>query len=155
MRIGYIGGPQHLPSARNRKGAFQDAAVRLGVGGSPTLDSDFSVKGGYAAANQMLREHQPTAIVCGNDLTAIGVLHCAYDRGVRVPGQLSITGFDDIMLAEYTQPALTTVAVPRSQIGEMAFDALWDMISQPEREGTETRITPELVVRGSASAVTR
>ena len=152
-RIGYIGGPVHLHSAQRRKQAFLDGAVRLGIEPAGTMDADFTVTSGYAACRQLLAENAPTAIVAGNDLTAIGVLHCAYDRGLRVPGDLSVVGFDDILFAEYTQPALTTVAVPRTEIGEVAFQALWTMMSDPDHAGREYRVGTRLVARQSARAV--
>jgi DNA-binding LacI/PurR family transcriptional regulator len=152
-KVAFVGGPPHLQSARNRKRAFSDASARLGVAGARLVDSDFSVRGGYAAACTLLDQDPPTAIICGNDLVAIGVLHCAYDKKIRVPEELSVVGFDDITFAEYMQPALTTVSVPRKQIGEMAFEALWTMISDPEHAGTETRIPTKLTVRGSAASV--
>ncbi len=152
-RIAYVGGPQNLQSARNRKRAFFNAASQTET--PMAEESDFSTRGGYAAAQRILDEYKPSAILCGNDLTAIGVLHCAFDRKIRVPDELSVIGFDDITFAEYTQPALTTVSVPRRQVGEMAFSELWRMISQPDHCGTEIRIPTSLVIRGSVSAVSR
>ena len=111
------------------------------------MDGDFTVRGGYMACEEMLRESPPTAILAGNDLTAIGVLHRAYDGGLRLPGDLSMVGFDDILFAEYTQPALTTVAVPRNEIGKVAFQALWEMINDPGHAGREFRVGTKLVVR--------
>jgi LacI family transcriptional regulator len=134
-----------------RKSAFIEAAKSRGLAADRTVDSDFSVKGAYSAAFSLLVSDPPSAIVCGNDLTAIGVLHCAYDNRVRVPDQLSVVGFDDITFAEYTQPALTTIAVPRRQIGEVAFGALWSMMSEPEHGGQEYRISTSLTVRQSAT----
>ena len=87
----------------------------------------------------------------GNDLTAIGALHCAYDAGVRVPQDLSVVGFDDIRLAEYTQPALTTVAVPRRELGKLGFETLWSMIADPELAGRELRVPTQLLIRQSAA----
>ncbi len=148
-RIGYIGGPPKLMSIQRRKQAFIDNAIRLGLDPGRVIDSDFSVKGGYFACSKLLHTHLPTAIVAGNDLTAIGVLHRAYDGGLQVPQDLSVVGFDDILFAEYTQPALTTVAVPRSEIGKTAFEALWTMLSDPELKGREHRLGTRLVVRQS------
>ena len=139
-KIAYIGGPVHMHSAQRRKCAFMEGARKLGLEASQIIDSDFSVKGGYFACSKLLNGQMPTAVVAGNDLTAIGVLHRAYDGGVRVPEELSVVGFDDILFAEYTQPALTTVAVPRSEIGKVAFQALWKMISDPELAGREFRV---------------
>ena len=112
-RISYIGGPPGLLSIARRKEAFLQSAIKLGVEIASIVDSDFTVKGAYQACAKVLEGKRPTAIMTGNDLTAIGVLHRAYDTGLHVPEELSVVGFDDILLAEYTQPALTTVAVPR------------------------------------------
>jgi LacI family transcriptional regulator len=148
-RIGYIGGPPKLMSIQRRKQAFIDNALRLGLDPSRMIDADFSVQGGYFACSRLLKSNPPTAIVAGNDLTAIGVLHRAYDGGLQVPQDLSVVGFDDILFAEYTQPALTTIAVPRSEIGKTAFEALWAMLSDPELKGREYRLGTRLIVRQS------
>jgi LacI family transcriptional regulator len=149
QRIAYIGGPVHLPSVARRKRAFLESALQLGIEPCRQIDSDFTVKGGYAACTALLRSERPTAIVTGNDLTAIGVMHSAWDAGLRVPENLSVVGFDDILFSEYTQPALTTVAVPRKEIGAVAFQALWAMINDPEHAGREYRVETRLVRRHS------
>ncbi len=153
-RIAYIGGPILLKSAQRRKRAFLETATRLGVTGAQTIDADFTVKGGYFACSKLLAGRVPTAILAGNDLTAIGILHRAYDGGLRVPDDLSVVGFDDILFAEYTQPALTTVSVPRNEIGKVAFQALWGMMSDIEQAGREFRVPTNLVIRQSATPPT-
>ncbi len=151
-RIGYIGGPPKLHSIHRRKQSFRDNALRLGLQTDKMVDSDFTVKGAYGACKDLLSGPTlPTAIMAGNDLTAIGILHCAYDAGLRVPEDLSVVGFDDILFAEYTQPALTTVAVPRAEIGKTAFEALWTMLGDPELKGREYRIDTHLVRRQSTA----
>ncbi|MGH9656002.1 MAG: LacI family DNA-binding transcriptional regulator [Bryobacteraceae bacterium] len=152
-RVGYVGGPAHLPSARRRKKAFAETAARLGMNPEWSVDSDFTVKGAYLASWKLLGGCNPTAILAGNDLTAIGVLHRAYQCGKRVPEDLSVIGFDDISFAEYTQPALTTIAVPRHEIGRVAFEALWTMMADPELAGREFRMEPRLVIRQSCRAL--
>jgi LacI family transcriptional regulator len=149
-RIAYIGGPLSLHSAERRKKAYLETAAELGLDPDYAIDADFTVKGGYDACAKLLSERSPTAIMAGNDLTAIGVLHRAYDAGLRVPEDLSVVGFDDISMAEFTQPALTTLAVPRTEIGKVAFEALWAMLSDPGAEGREFRLGAHLVVRQSA-----
>ncbi len=152
--IGYIGGPLQLPSAQLRRRAFMESAVSKGIAPARVIDSDFTVRGGYQACAEMLGQGRPTAIMAGNDLSAIGVLHCAYDAGLRVPEELSVVGFDDIVFAEYTQPALTTVAVPRIEIGQAAFRALWQMTNDPDQAGRESRVGTKLVVRQTTRALT-
>ncbi len=150
-QIAYIGGPPHLHSAQQRKKAFLERAGQMGIDSSMISDADFTVKGGYFATAKLLNGRNPTAILCGNDLTAIGVLHRAYDGGLRVPQDLSVVGFDDILIAEYAQPALTTVSVPRSEIGKTAFQALWNMMREPEAGGREYRVGTRLVARESSA----
>ena len=152
-RIAYIGGPLHLTSAQRRKNAFLESAIQMGLEAPATIDADFTVKGGYFACSKLLTGPTPTAIVAGNDLTAIGVLHRAYDGGLRVPEDLSVVGFDDILFAEYTQPALTTVSVPRIEIGRVAFQALWTMMADPSRTGREYRVGTKLITRQTTAVV--
>jgi LacI family transcriptional regulator len=154
-RIGYIGGPGKLHSVLRRKNSFIANAKRLGIDSGILEDSDFSVKGGYLACSKLLDGGQkPTAIVAGNDLTAIGILHYAYDSHLRVPDDLSVVGFDDILFAAYTQPALTTVAVPRAEVGKTAFEALWAMLADSELKGREYKLATHLVIRESTAKPT-
>jgi LacI family transcriptional regulator len=150
-RIGYIGGPTSLHSAQQRKRAFTERAGQMGLEIDRIIDSDFTVQGGYFACSRLLSAGAPTAIIAANDLMAIGVLHRAYDGGLRVPENLSVVGFDDILFAEYTQPALTTVAVPRVEIGKVAFQALWKLVSEASQSGEEFRVNTRLVVRQSTA----
>jgi DNA-binding LacI/PurR family transcriptional regulator len=101
------------------------------------------------ACSKLLSRFSPTAIVAVNDVTAAGALHCASDRGVRIPHDLSIVGFDDIPLAEFAQPALTTVNIPRDTIGRLAFQALQELLRNPAQRGKEYTVTPRLVIRES------
>ena len=145
-KVGFIGGPADGAAARLRKEAFVDAARRAGME-TGTVDCDFTVQGGYFSCGKLLAACDPTAVIAANDLMAIGAMHCAYDRQVSVPAALSIIGFDDITFAQFTQPALTTVAVPRASIGNLAFESLWTLIHDPGRPGKEYQISPSLVVR--------
>jgi DNA-binding LacI/PurR family transcriptional regulator len=146
--IGFIGGPQELKSAQIRKQVFLEQVPDSRP--QNILDADFTVKGGYFACSKLLSRTPPTAILAANDVMAIGAAHCAYDRGISIPGQLSIVGFDDIPFAEVTQPPLTTVAIPRRKVGEVAFQALSEMMTAAkDRSGREFGLGTHLVVRGS------
>ncbi len=149
-RIGYIGGPLHLRTAQRRRQAFLDVAAGNDID-SRIVDSDFNVQGGYYGASRLFLSFSPTAIVAGNDMCAIGVMHWAFDRGIRVPTQLSIVGYDDISFAPYTQPPLTTVSLPRAELGRAAFQALQDITESKDRMGREYPIRPSLVVRQSTA----
>jgi DNA-binding LacI/PurR family transcriptional regulator len=95
----------------------------------------------------------PTAIICVNDFMAVGVLRELRDQGLRVPQDISVTGFDNIRLSEFCSPALTTAHIPREHIGQAIFDSL---VPDPEKEpvvGREILIDPELVLRDSTASV--
>jgi DNA-binding LacI/PurR family transcriptional regulator len=147
--IGFIGGSPDLRSAQIRKRAFLEALPESSA--QHVVDADFSVRGGYFACSRLLSRRPPSAIIAANDLMAIGALHCAHDRGVEVPSQLSIIGFDDIAFAEVTWPPLTTVAIPRRRIGEVAFQALSEMIR--DEQGKEYELDTHLIVRESTGPV--
>src|SRR5207302_4208660 len=115
---------------QRRKSAFLEGIEANGLAGR-TVDSDFSVHGGYHSCSQLLASYDCTAVIAANDLMAIGALHLASDRQIAVPARLSIIGFDDITFAQFTQPALTTVAVPRAGIGRVAFDSLSALMKTP------------------------
>jgi LacI family transcriptional regulator len=148
-RIGFIGGKPKLHSACRRKAAFAAQAAVHPELETRMCDADFTVQGGYFACARLVNGWTPTAIVAANDLMAIGAMHCCWDRSFRIPDDLSIVGFDDITFAEYTQPPLTTVHVPRARIGTTAFESLWQMLSDPAHQGAQTSVTTSLVVRGS------
>jgi LacI family transcriptional regulator len=109
------------------------------------------VQGGYYGASQLMKLFAPTAILGGNDMCAIGVMHWAADNGVSVPAQLSVVGYDNISFAPFTQPPLTTVALPRAEIGRMVFLALKELQESETHEGKEYRVRPSLVVRQSTA----
>lgn len=105
--------------------------------------------GAYEAAKILLtRDDRPSALLCTVDTFAIGALHCAKDLGLRVPQDVSIVGIDDILLARYTEPKLTTVGIDKVHMGELAMDLLLQKI-QGENPGS-IRLPTELVVRDSA-----
>ena len=145
-KLGFIGGPARGAAARLRKEAFLEAARERAMDCDVT-DSDFTVQGGYFSCSRLLTGFDATGVIAANDLMAIGAMHCAYDRQLHVPMDLSIVGFDDITFAQFTQPPLTTVAVPRAEIGNLAFESLWTLINDPSRSGRTYHVSPSLVVR--------
>jgi DNA-binding LacI/PurR family transcriptional regulator len=153
-RIGYIGGSRELPSVARRQDAFLAAAANVEGLEAATAECDFTTQGGYVACARLLARLAPTAVMAVNDVVAIGAMHCAFDRGLEVPRDLSIVGFDDITFAEYAHPTLTTVRIPRSSIGKLAFQALTAMLAEPERPGAEHIVETSLVVRESTAAPT-
>ncbi len=112
-----------------------------------------SLEGGRQAAKELLLSGTPpTAIVCVNDVMAVGVLKELRERRIRVPEDISVTGFDNIKLSEFCYPALTTVHVPRDVIGHTVFSSLTPESTGTPIMGREYVIEPELVVRDSTGA---
>jgi len=148
-RIGFIGGPPGLKSARIRRDAFLRSLGHHGVDlGAPLVEAgDHTVDGGLAAMTRVLGSKcAPTAMLASNDLTAIGMLRGVRRAGLVVPQDISIVGFDDIRLAEFTEPPLTTVRLSRQELAERAFHALLSNLDgQPRRP--ESKVETHLVVR--------
>jgi len=97
--------------------------------------------------------NRPTAVLCSNDMTAIGVMREAYDHNIKIPEDLSVVGFDDIRLAEFTIPPLTTVQMSQKELAKIAFQALLNEVECeiPSRERLEYDLTTSLVLRRSTA----
>jgi LacI family transcriptional regulator len=153
-RIAYIGGPSRLRSANKRLEAFRASLARhLPDSASATVyEGDFRLEGGRRAAREMLEAGaMPTAVVVANDMMALGVMQECRVKGLRIPLDLSVIGFDDIAFAELTDPPLTTVCLPRIELGRRAVEALMMTIERADRQGVEMHIQTQLVVRGSTA----
>lgn len=126
-KMGFISGPMHQRSAHLRKDAFLESVAEIGVqpAGEWLLEGDHTLEGGMQAMEQILkRKELPTAVMCSNDMTAIGALRVLAKAGLRVPDDISVIGFDDIHLAEFVNPPLTTVRMARNDLARAAFAAL-------------------------------
>jgi LacI family transcriptional regulator len=155
-RLYHVDGPESAPDAKSRRLAMQ--AV---IDGQPDAklvgahSGRFSVRSGEAAAEQMLAEfggvagQLPDAIVCSNDQMAIGVLRTLTARGIRVPDDIALVGFDDIYPATLCDPPLTTVRQPIRGIGERACEQLIERIATPTRRPSVELLPTELVIRSS------
>jgi len=156
-KIGFLAGPHTLHSAITRKNDFCTAmkAANLPVTPEWVLECDHTLKGGVTGFSRLQAlKDRPTAILCSNDMTAIGVLRAAYMAGLRVPQDLSVIGLDDIDFAEYTLPPLTTIRLSRIDLARAAFEALRQQ-AEIESHTTVKReflVSTTLVVRGSTSA---
>jgi DNA-binding LacI/PurR family transcriptional regulator len=125
--ISFITGPPHLHAANLRQAAYVASMAEIGikVPASSMIEGDHTMEGGFAAALQLFdRAHLPTAVLCSNDMTAIGVLHAVSTRGLRVPDDISIIGFDDIHMAQFTVPPLTSVRMAGTDLAIAACNAL-------------------------------
>jgi LacI family transcriptional regulator len=155
-KIGFISGPLTLKSAVARQRAFLQAMKEIGlavsleylVEGNHTMDS------GIASMKRLLAlPIRPTAVLCSNDMTAIGAMRESYDQGVVVPADLSIVGFDDIRFAQFVTPPLTTVRMSQTEIARLAFKALLADVQRktPLATGSEYTLTTTLVLRKSTA----
>jgi DNA-binding LacI/PurR family transcriptional regulator len=127
--VAHVGGPVHVLAARSRERAWNRALTGHGIRAPDAVHGDFSVLGGAAATEQLLAvDPSPTAIVYANDLMALGGITTARRRGLRVPSDLSVVGFDDIELGRQLDPALTTVTNLPMQLGAQATEALLELI---------------------------
>jgi LacI family transcriptional regulator len=152
-RVAFVGGPEHLPSAAKRLEAFRGAVARLLPGESPRIfRGDFRLEGGRLAAREMLNGGDPpTAVVAANDMMALGLVGELRAAGLEIPRDVSVVGFDDIAFASLVEPRLTTVCLPRRELGRHAVEALIATISHPEQQGVEIKIPTYLVARGSTA----
>ncbi len=146
----FIAGPQALRSAVIRRRAFVEALSQVGLPSHRTLEGNHRVEGGRLAAQKLLAEPPlPTAILCSNDLTAIGTMQALSEAGVRVPEEVSLVGFDDIDFARLAQPTLTTINLSRDRLGRLAFEALQTILRSRRRQGAEYVLETQLVIRQS------
>jgi DNA-binding LacI/PurR family transcriptional regulator len=152
-RIAYIGDRNGYHSDTERCAGYREA---LGEANIPfdaelVVHGDGKPEGGLAATAGLLKQSQPpTAIFCYNDMTALGALRSIHDAGQRVPRDISVVGFDDLFLASYTEPPLTTVRQPMRGMGELAMQHLLKLMSGSEPPQT-LNISAELVIRKSTA----
>ncbi|WP_234745665.1 substrate-binding domain-containing protein, partial [Burkholderia sp. WTPI3] len=141
-------------SARRAQGVIR-AVAEGGIDCVPgaIAESDFSCLGGYHAAGRLFESVHPSAIFAGNDLMGVGALRAAAERGMRVPDDCSIIGFDDIEFSRYTYPALSTVGQSVRALGEMAAQTLIERIGGGSTSAPSRRrvVSPRLVLRESTS----
>jgi LacI family transcriptional regulator len=152
VRIAFIAGPLRLKSALARKAAFEQSMLEIGLDPPPELlvGGDHTMEGGmraYAALAEL--PNRPTAVVCSNDMTAIGVMREAYEHGIAIPSDLSVVGFDDIRLSHFTIPPLTTVQMSQSELAKLAFKALIENVEEASGLPGRNRytLTTNLVLR--------
>jgi DNA-binding LacI/PurR family transcriptional regulator len=148
--MAFIGHHAKLAPLDERRTAFLDTVAKYSPHLEVTTEADEDgPEGGRKATRQLLASgFRPTAIICVNDFTAIGVLRELRESGFRVPEDISVTGFDNIKLSEFCYPALTTVHIPRERIGQTVFDGLL-LDKEVQQSAREVLIDPELVVRDS------
>jgi len=151
-RIACIGGPKDKTPARMRLDGYRKAMQQAGLpipDGYETV-GDFEFLGGLTAMHALLALNPPPqAVFTCNDAMAVGVYHALHQAGLRVPEDMAVIGYDDIELARYMTPPLTTIHQPKDELGELAVDVLIHRMAQPSLVQQRLQLTPELVERGS------
>lgn len=153
-RIGVIAGPQEWLAGSDRLAGHHAAMGQAGILSDPALIRLVppTLEEGLEAAGHLLDlPDRPTALVCFNDKIAVGALRAAQARGLDVPGDLSITGFDDIDVSRATTPELTTVRQPLEEMGRTAVTLLARLMAGDKVEALHMELATELVVRGSTA----
>ena len=152
-RIAYVSEPLFLSKAHHRLTGFRQGLEANNVPFEPELlvETNFRQRSGRQSAAQLFDlAAPPTAIVAANDLLALGIIHEAQSRGMVVGRNVSVTGFDDILLAEYVHPPLTTVHLPAQQLGSMVADMLLKLVNKEPVENRQIIYQAELIVRASS-----
>lgn len=152
--IGFISGPLDLESARSRRHGYVEGMRRHQLSPDQRFfrEGTHTADGGQRAMAAMLQSaRRPTAVVASNDWTAIGALHAIVAAGLGVPGDISLVGFDDIPLATYTNPPLTSVRMAAADVGARAFEALFRLLGGTHVEGTAYHVETRLVIRASTA----
>jgi LacI family transcriptional regulator len=157
-KIAFITGPLRLKSAEARRKAFLQSMQEIGL--EPELDlvveGNHTMEGGMEVFSSLLKLPVcPTAVMCSNDMTAIGVMRRSHEAGISIPKDLSVVGFDDIRLAQFIIPALTTVQMSQAELARLAFNALMADVERetPAPNGSEYVLKTNLVLRESTALI--
>lgn len=150
-RLAFIGDPDSSPDAGERWAGFRAALLRAGMAAAPSaVRSSFREHEGYAAASELLdRATRPTALVCANDEIALGTYGACQERGLRIPNDVAVTGWDDIAIARYISPTLTTVRQPLRELGALAARLMRERVHGGRVEPRHEMLPTELMIRSS------
>ncbi|MGH3151331.1 MAG: LacI family DNA-binding transcriptional regulator [Streptosporangiaceae bacterium] len=150
--VHHVAGTSAHLDAQERVDGWRQALRDAGAPEPPVLPGDWSAASGYQLGHELADDPDVTAVFCGNDTMALGVMRALAERGRRVPGDVSLVGFDDVPEAGYYMPPLTTVRQDFGEVGRQALSTLIDRMSGAIAPGLRVRVAPELVVRSSAAA---
>jgi DNA-binding LacI/PurR family transcriptional regulator len=153
IRIAFITGPSELKSAVARRDAFKSSMMEIGLAPDLIVVGNHRMEGGMKALSELYSlKDRPTAVICSNDMTAIGVMRQAYEQSIKIPDEMSVVGFDDIHLSEFTIPPLTTVQMSQHQLAKIAFEALLNEVEGPaSKEPRQYELITNLVLRRSTA----
>jgi LacI family transcriptional regulator len=148
-RIAFIAGPPHNVDAEQRLAGYRNALAQHGGLAAQVLAGDFGEASGHEAALRLIGEGLPDAIFAGNDMMAIGCLQALREAGLAVPADVAVVGFDDIPVARFLDPPLTSVGVPIAEIGRHAVETCIHILATGEA-GESRTFAPRLVIRASS-----
>jgi DNA-binding LacI/PurR family transcriptional regulator len=152
-KITFVAGSDERRSARRYRETVIEVLHQKKLKLQQIVECDQTLEGGRAAVWKLSAGGEPpTALICINDLTAIGAMTALREMGVHVPRQVSVLGCEDIYMARFVNPPLTTVKLDRKCLGKMAFDMLENMSKSKQRKGTKTVLETRLIVRSSTAA---
>jgi LacI family xylobiose transport system transcriptional regulator len=157
-RIAMVGGPLRMMCSRARVDGYRTALETAGLGIDPALvrEGNFHHEAGYVTGRELLSlPDRPTAVFAGNDLQALGVYEAARELGLRIPEDLSVVGFDDLPLARWVGPPLTTVRQPLVEMAETATQLALDLGRGRRPAATRVDLATSLVVRNSTAPPAR
>ena len=147
----HVAGPASCLDAVERMDGWREALREAGVDEPGALAGDWSASSGYVLGCQLASQPGLTAVFCGNDTMALGVMRALAERGLRAPGDVSVVGFDDVPEAGFYLPPLTTVRQDFARVGRQALNTLVDRMSGAIPPGPRVvRVEPELILRSSA-----
>jgi LacI family transcriptional regulator len=153
-RIAFIGGPPDNLEAQDRLRGFRDAHREAGVKPGPVLRGNFREESGFAAAALLLLQGPlPDAIFAANDAMALGCLHALRNAGVSVPGDVALAGFDDIPIARFLDPPLTTAGIAIADMGREAIECCVSLVRGEAAAPMHKLFAPTLVVRASSANI--
>jgi LacI family transcriptional regulator len=151
-RIGFVGGPPQVTTARERRAGYERAYCDRGIELDPDLikASNFKLTGGYTATCELLEnDDPPTALFTANCLTTLGALNRIHERGLAIPQEIAIVGFDDMPWATSLNPPLSVVAQPTYELGRKTAQLLFRRIKDRNCDVMEVRLKPRFIVRDS------
>lgn len=154
-RIGLIGGPVHITTGRERLEGYEKALTEQAIGLDEGLIKigDFKQDSGYRRACELLEmDDPPTAIFTANNLMTLGALNAIHEKGLNIPWDVAIVGFDDMPWAPSLDPPLTAVAQPTYELGRTAANLLLQRIADKDREIVEMKLEPTLIIRDSCGS---
>ncbi len=155
-RIAKITGPMDNSLARDRLRGYRDAlqSAQIPFDENLVTHSDFAVRSGYEAMKHIFQAAPDvTSVFCANDETALGAIRAIKERGLSLPDDISIVGFDNVWFSEFTDPPLTTISQPQLKIGETAMKMMLDISSGNMELPRQEILQYELIIRGSTASV--